>query len=167
MANRLFVAVLGNQNSGKSRTWNELFGKKVKTGNRPRRLNLSRSESVEVFLISGSNEERGKYARKVLKNVSARIVLCSVQYVDEGRITFEYAFENGFDVYVQWLNPGYNQKTAYFDELGFADQLLATGATLARRSGNRSALSRVREIREHIFGWAKTRSLIVNGHSKR
>lgn len=103
----------------------------------------------------------------MLKNVSARIVLCSVQYVDEGRTTFEYAFNNGFDVYVQWLNPGYNQATAYFDKLGFSDQLLAAGATLSVRSGNRSALSRVREIREHIFGWAKTRGLIVNCHSAR
>lgn len=64
MSNRLFVAVLGNQHSGKSTTWNELFGKKVSTGNRPRILKLSRSECVEVFLISGSNEERGKYAGK-------------------------------------------------------------------------------------------------------
>jgi hypothetical protein len=162
MADRLFIAVLGYQRSGKSTTWKELFGRKVSTGSRPRTLKLSRSECVEVFLISGSNEERGKYAGNVLKNVNARIVLFSVQYVDEGRITFDYAFENGFDVYVQWLNPGYNQSTAYFDELGFSDQLLAAGATMAVRSGNRNARSRVREIKEFAFGWAKTRNLLFD-----
>lgn len=162
MADRLFVAALGYQNSGKSTTWNTLFGKTVKTGSGSRTLELSRSECVEVFLISGSHEERGKYAGKVLKNVDASIVLCSVQYIFEGRRTFEYVFDNGFDVYVQWLNPGYRQSTAYFDELGFSDQLLAAGATLSVRNGNRNARSRVREIREFIFGWAKTRNLIFD-----
>jgi hypothetical protein len=162
MSKRLFVAVLGMPRSGKSTTWNLLFGKRVKTGGMSRRLKLSRSECVEVFLISGSNEERRQYAGTVLRTVKARIILCSVQYVEEARDTFEYAFSNDFDVYVQWLNPGYNQTTAYFDALGFADQLLASGATLAIRSGNRNANSRVREIKEFIFGWAKTRNLIFD-----
>lgn len=124
-------------------------------------MRLSRSEYVEVFLISGSNEERGTYAGKVLKNVTARIVLCSVQYVEDGRTTFEYAISNGFDLYVQWLNPGYNHEVPYFDALGFSDQLLPAKATLAMRRGNRNPASRVREIKEFIWGWANSRNLIL------
>jgi hypothetical protein len=62
MAKRLFVAVLGLPRSGKSTTWNQLFGRRVSTGALSRKLRLSASECVEVFLISGSNEERDTYA---------------------------------------------------------------------------------------------------------
>jgi len=76
MADRLFVAVLGHRRSGKSRTWNELFGRRVNTRAQSRMLELRPGECVEVFLISGSNEERGEYAGDVLDDQTARIVLC-------------------------------------------------------------------------------------------
>src|SRR4051794_34353756 len=118
MARRLFVAILGHPRSGKSKTWNELFGRTVHTGKQSKTLELGRSECVEVFLISGSNEERKKYAGQVLRNVKSRIILCSVQYVEAGWVTFDYALNNDFDVFVQWLNPGYLDSEAYFDYLG-------------------------------------------------
>jgi ribosome biogenesis GTPase A len=40
MTDRLFVGVLGNRNSGKSTTWNTLFGATVRTGQYPRILTL-------------------------------------------------------------------------------------------------------------------------------
>jgi hypothetical protein len=84
MADRLFVAVIGSRNSGKATTWKHLFGHDVRTGKESRKLWLDdEGHTTEVFLISGSNEERKKYAEEVLKDVDCRIVLCSVQYVEE------------------------------------------------------------------------------------
>ena len=53
---------------------------------------LSPSE-LDVFVISGSNEEKDRYAQRVLDNVDCRIVLCSVQYVEEAfERTWDYVF---------------------------------------------------------------------------
>jgi hypothetical protein len=67
MTERLFVGVLGNRNSGKSTTWNTLFGVAVRTGQYPRTLILCGGECVEVFVISGSPEERRLYAADIIK----------------------------------------------------------------------------------------------------
>ena len=55
---KLLIAVLGNRNSGKSHTWNTLFGSTVRTGKEERRLYFNDCEYVNVFLVSGSPEER-------------------------------------------------------------------------------------------------------------
>ncbi len=80
MANNLVVAVLGNRNSGKSRTWNSLFrkGRSVKTGPRMRKLFLTDTQYVEVFLVSGSPEERKLYVGDIIGDLKPRIVLCSM-----------------------------------------------------------------------------------------
>lgn len=163
MGDRLFVGVLGHRNSGKSRTWNTLFGKTVRTGTRRRWLCLRENEWVEVFLVSGSPEERGKYAGGIIKGKKSRIVLCSMQYAAEVSRTLEYVTAANFDVYVQWLNPGYHDRGVYFDELGLASRLLSAEGVLAMRSGKGSPKSRVQEISEFIYGWAKYRDLVVSG----
>jgi hypothetical protein len=56
MTDKLVVAVLGNRNAGKSLTWNELFGRTVRTGKDLRLLKLNAHEAVEVFLVSSSPE---------------------------------------------------------------------------------------------------------------
>ena len=106
MIERLFVGVLGHQNSGKSTTWNTLLGATVRTGQYPRTLTLYGGECVEVFLISGSPEERQLYAGDILKNQDCRIVLCSIQYTEAARKTLDYVIEGEFNLFVQWLNPG-------------------------------------------------------------
>jgi hypothetical protein len=163
VADRLFVGVLGHRNSGKSRTWNELFGATVHTGKLPRMLELRPGECVEVFLISGSNEERNQYAGDVLGGQNARIVLCSMQYIDSVVDTIRYVEDQGFRIYVQWLNPGFSDPAQqYSDYLGIANRLLFNSkATLGVRSGKDDPASRVREIKEFIYGWAKFRNLIV------
>jgi hypothetical protein len=162
MADRLFVSVLGHPRSGKSYTWNTLFGTTVRTGKSSRMLELRPGECVEVFLISGSNEERKQYAGSVLRNQRARIVLCSMQYTETVLRTIQYCENQEFWMYVQWLNPGrrdLNQQ--YSDYLGIADRLLYTSqATLCARSGKGNAARRIQEIREFIYGWAKYRNLI-------
>lgn len=162
MVDRLFVGVLGHRRSGKSTTWNELFGKRVNTSATSRMLRLRRGECVEVFLISGSNEERGTYAGDVLKSQKARIVLCSMQYVEEVCETIDYVLNHNFSMHIQWLNPGYSDPDAqYWDYLGIGNWLLSEGATVAMRSGKRKPASRVKEIRQVIYGWAAYRRLIV------
>lgn len=161
MKDRLFVGVLGHRHAGKSYTWNTLFGRTVRTGKHSRMLKFSSNECVEVFLISGSNEERDVYASDVLTNKTARIVLCSMQYVESVSDTIKYVFDEEFWVFVQWLNPGRCDRGNYPDYLGLASRLMFSGATVAVRSGRGSAVSRVREFREFIYGWASFRGLVV------
>lgn len=158
---RLLIGVVGNRHSGKSRTWDTLFGRKVRRGKYPRHLELRPAECVEVFLVSGSFEERGEYAGDVLQNQDCRIVLCSMQYTDEVHDTLDYLKENGFFLYVQWLNPGYKDHGEVWDRLGLINQILAVPAVCSIRSGKINEQPRVQEIREFIYGWALYRDLIV------
>ncbi|MDP2373804.1 hypothetical protein [Reyranella sp.] len=163
MADRLFIGILGHRSSGKSYTWNALFGKTVRTRRSPRMLELRPGECVEVFLISGSNEERKQYAGDVLDDQSARIVLCSMQYVESVSSTIGYVLKEDFWTYVQWLNPGYSDTDEYPDYLGIGNRLIFSGATVAIRSGKDGAQSRIKELREYIYGWSSFRRLVVGG----
>jgi hypothetical protein len=159
---RLLVGILGHRNSGKSHTWNTLFGRTVRTGIDVRRLTLRPGECVEVFLVSGSAEERHLYVGDILAGQGCRIVLCSMQYVAEVRQTLGYFADNGFSPLVHWLNPGYSDRHAIPDELGLVDEMLNTqGCTLAIRDGRRNADRRVQEMRQFIHGWALYRDLII------
>jgi hypothetical protein len=188
MNDRLFVAVIGERNAGKSTTWNTLFGKTVNTGRRPRSLYVCPPKSVavrlingsneekrrnlsevlapsqlDVFVISGSNEEKKRYAQKVLDNIDCRIVLCSVQYVEEAfERTWDYVFAEEFSIYAQWLNPG-NQGKETSDKLGLVNRLLSHNAVVSIRDGRSDDArlqARVEEIREYIHGWAAARGLL-------
>lgn len=159
MTERLFVGVLGHQNSGKSTTWNTLFGATVRTGQYARTLTLYGGECVEVFLISGSPEERQLYAGDILKNQDCRIVLCSIQYAEAVRKTLDYVVEGGFDLFVQWLNPGRNDSGENYDRLGLMPWLLGHNATVSMRDGKIPPARRTEEIRQLIHGWAKARGL--------
>jgi hypothetical protein len=161
VGNRLFVGVLGNRNSGKSSTWNDLFGATVRRGKYSRLLELRSGECVEVYLVSGSFEERNEYAGDVLDDQAAKIVLCSMQYTEEVSKTIDYVTKSGFDIFIQWLNPGYSDADQYFDRLGLVNLLLAKSASLSMRNGKLSTGHRVAEIREFIYGWARFRNLIV------
>lgn len=159
---RTLVGVLGNRNSGKSYTWNRLFGRAVRRGTKPHWLELRPSEWVKVFLVSGSFEERKEYAGDVLKNQECRIVLCSMQYVEGVQETLGYLIEKGFFLYVQWLNPGYRDYyVASFDPLGLVNRILANSSVLSIRTGKGDASRRVQDLREFIYGWARYRDLIV------
>jgi hypothetical protein len=164
MADRLFVAILGNRNAGKSTTWNHLFdptGKTtVRTGRNPRDLYLNAAQWVEVFLVSGSPEERELLVGKILPKELPQIVLCSAQYHQDVKGTFDYFFRKDYEIFVQWLNPGYNDTGIYQDDLSLHDYLLDGGATLQVRDGKVNLTSRVRELRQFILGWATYRDLV-------
>ena len=63
----LVVTVLGHRNTGKTTTWNTLLAATVKTGKRERRLYLNSAQYVNVFLVSGSPEERDQYVGDIIK----------------------------------------------------------------------------------------------------
>ncbi len=157
---RLFVTVLGNRNSGKSLTWNTLLGRRSELV-RILAPSCKRGRCVEVFLISGSPEERQTYAGDILADQDCRIVLCSVQYAELGRDTYDYAFMNGFSVFSQWLNPGYHDAGENFDRHGIAPWLVARGATISVRDATRPVHSRAEEIRQFVDGWASARGLAL------
>jgi hypothetical protein len=159
MKTRLFVGVLGHRNSGKSTTWNTLFGASVKTGKSPRKLTLYGNECAKVFLISGSPEERNLYAGDILAKQDCCIVLCSIQYIEAVRKTLDYVVEEDFDVFVQWLNPGRNDAGENHDSLGLMPWLLGHRATVTMRDGKAAPGDRAEEIRQFIHGWAKRRGL--------
>ena len=162
MRNRLLVGVLGNRNSGKSHTWNALFGGTVRRGTRPRPLELRSGECVNTFLVSGSFEERGEYAGDILDNQNCRIVLCSMQYTADVRATFDYFIANGFFLYIQWLNPGYSDSSQVLDHLDLVDEILSVPSIFSIRNGKIDANDRVQEIREFIYGWATYRDLVFS-----
>jgi hypothetical protein len=161
MPNRLVVGLLGLRNSGKSYTWNELFGRTVRTGKH--RLELRPGESVETYLIAGSPEERGIDVKSILKNQHRRIVLCSMQYVQGVERTLEYFAQNHFFLYVQWLNPARGRyPVKAFDDLGLTNKILSVTSLLSIRNSDGGTASRVRELREFIYGWARFRRLLFH-----
>jgi hypothetical protein len=149
---KLAVIVMGNRKAGKSRTWNVLFGRTVRTGSETRRLPLSDGRSVDVFLVSASPEERRLYLGDIVDD-DARIVLCSLQYTSKAQDSFSFFLDHGYTLYIQWLNPGFNDPARLADTLGFSDRLLHLGATLRVRDGRTNPRSRVRELRDFITGW--------------
>lgn len=157
----LAVTTLGHRNSGKSKTWNTLFGSTVKTGQNERRLYLNKAQYVNVFLVSGSPEERDKHVGEIITvTEKPSIVLCSTQYIEPVRDTYNFFFENGYDVYVQWLNPGFDDDTRYEDSIDLIPFLLKKGATLQVQSGKTSPEKRVQDLLRTILGWATFHDLV-------
>ena len=164
MADKLVVAVLGNEKSGKSFTWNKLFGKAVRTGKWERKLKLNNYEWTSVFLVSGSSEERGKYVGDIIGEEKPNIVLCSMQYSKDVRKTIDFFDNSGFEFYVQWLNPGRNDdKKQSEDDQNIFRHLIHIGAVSSvadGRSGN--FRPRVNAINHYVYGWAKSRGLVAH-----
>ena len=156
----LVVTVLGHRNTGKTTTWNTLFGATVKTGKRKRRLYLNSAQYVNVFLVSGSPEERDQYVGDIIKVKKPSIVLCSTQYVDGVQTTYDHFFNNDYEVFAQWLNPGYSDSAEYPDSLNLLPYLLSAGATVQMRDGKFDPADRVSEIKQVILGWATYHDLV-------
>lgn len=104
MSDKLVISALGNRNSGKSHTWNTLFRRPVRTGRRMRRLYLSATEYVEVFLVSGSPEEKHTDVGQIVGRRKPSIILCSIQYSANATQSIDYFLQNDYSFYTQWLN---------------------------------------------------------------
>lgn len=160
MKDKLAVAVLGHRKSGKSTTWNSLFGHTVRTGNKIRQLFLSNTEYVDAFLVSGSPEERHTYVGDIIGEQSPSLVLSSMQYHADVTQTIDYFLENGYSLFVLWLNPGYSDSGQVPDTLGLMPYLLYRGAAVCIRNGQMKPKDRVKELREYVYGWAWGHGLI-------
>lgn len=158
MKTKLAVGVLGNRKAGKSTTWYELFGKRVKTGKH--KLFFGEGEYVEVFVVSGSPEERNKYVGKIVAPNAPRIVLCAMQYKANVMATVDYFAKQNYFLLVHWLNPGYKDRNPMPDSLGLIQRLLSDESLFGIRNGKSDPSSRVQEIRDFIYGWAKRRDLL-------
>lgn len=158
----LVVSVLGHRNSGKSTTWNELFGRTVRTGTEERRLYLRPNEYINIFLVSGSPEERETYVGDIIGKQKPRIILCSMQYRRDVTTTIDFFLQNNYSIYCQWLNPGYSDSfdTQIPDSFGILNYLLSYNSTVTIQDGKVNPALRVQLIREFLYGWAKHRELI-------
>lgn len=98
---------------------------------------------------------------KILPKQPPDIVLCSMQYREDVIETVEYFAERRYDFFVLWLNPGYHDDHRYNDELGLIERLLRKGACVVQRNGKDDPISRNREIRQYVYGWARFRNIIT------
>ncbi len=57
MKNNLVIGLLGHRHAGKSTTWKRLFKKSLRTGDDIRKLYLTKTEYVEVFLVYGQSRK--------------------------------------------------------------------------------------------------------------
>lgn len=167
MKKNIVIGLLGNRNSGKSSTWYELFDDQVRTGSKIRRLYLTKTEYIEVFLVSGSPEERDLYVGNIIGDLKPRIVLCSMQYIPEVIETVEYFINNDYLLYLQWLNPGFGDSNdiAHFDYFGIVSRILTLDSIISIRNGKITPTDRVREIKDYLYGWASSRKLILKDPS--
>lgn len=156
---KLAIIALGHRRSGKSTTWNTLFERTVRTGTEIRELALTTDLTIPVFLVSGSPEERQLYVGDIISDANPRVVLCSLQYTEGGRDSIQFFVDNGYRLFVQWLNPGHSDKGLLPDSLGFLPFLLYNGAVVSIRDGQQEPYQRVREIRDYLIGWVSSRRL--------
>lgn len=156
---RLLIAVVGNRDSGKSHTWNTLFGRVVHTGKNERELSLGDGARATVFLVSGSPEEREKYVGDIIQG-NPRIVLCSLQYREDVFESLLYFAERGFSILVHWLNPGFSDSEPEPDRLDLVRRVLAAHSLIGIRDATIAASDRVEEMRDFIRGWALGRDLV-------
>jgi len=115
---------------------------------------------MHAFLVSGSPEERDEYVGELITVEKPTLVLCSTQYITSVRDTYDYFFDNGYEVHVQWLNPGYSDSERYDDYLGLLPYLLKKGATVQMRDGRGDPRLRVEDIKRTILGWGTYHNLI-------
>jgi hypothetical protein len=162
MNDRLIIGVLGSRNSGKSKTWNTLFEKTVITGTQERKLLLSENEWINVFLISGSPEERETYVGDIIGNASPKIVLCSMQYREDVTKTIDYFAKHNYDFFIHWLNPGFNDGLKTEDSIELIPHILNYRSLVGVRDGKADPGERVNEIKEFLRSWANTHGLLQN-----
>jgi len=165
---KLVIIALGNKNSGKSNTWYEIFGRVIRTG--WKKLVLSKKD-LDVFIKNSSFEEMGtkvhedvfvrnasfeEYGDNVndvfnAENHIPNLVFCSVQYTEKGIKTISWFKDNGYYLYIQWLNPGYYDKEEYSDSLEFEKKFSEYG--IFTKCSGKEKVKRINEIKQFIYKW--------------
>lgn len=159
---KLLIGILGNASSGKTHTWNTLFGREVRTGKNLRRLYFNDTEYVNVFLLSRSPGKRRQNVGNIIGKERPDIVLSSLQYQHSLLDTLKFFRQNDYAMYIQWLNPGYedaNERPLFYD-LEMINRILSDSAFLSVRNGKKEAEPRAEDILDFLYGWAGRRGLI-------
>ncbi len=152
---------MGNRDSGKSYTWNALFGKKVNTSRKLKKLYLNDWEYIEIYLVSASPKERKKYVDELIKEDNPKIVLCSEQYGKTAKETINYFSKKGYFIYMHWLNPGFKDKRKEDYKSEILDYVLNKRDSLVGiRNAKINRVDRIREISDFLYVWANLRGLI-------
>jgi hypothetical protein len=122
---------------------------------------------TDVFLLSGSPQERKLGVDEILKGARPAIVLCSIQYTADGLDTIRFFHQHGYSAFIHWLNPGWSDSSSYQDSLCLVETVLASQSMIGVRDGREAIDSRVEEMRQLIHGWAGARGLlrVANGIS--
>lgn len=169
MKEKLLIGILGGEQSGKTHTWDCLFGHNVKTGKNMRRLYLSGEDYVNVFLISRSPSKRKMSVKDILKSKTPEVVLCSLQYTPEVLNTLKHFHNNGYKLYIQWLNPGFSEENddPLFYDNTIINQLMHWHALVSVRNGKKDPSNRIDEIRYYLYGWAKLQGHIIRKGDKK
>jgi len=160
---KLMIGILGGEKSGKTHTWNLLFQKRlVITGRKIRRLHFDDKTYAEVFLVSRSAQKRKMDIKTILKDNNPQIVLCSLQYARNLSDTLKYFVDNGYFMYLHWLNPGYEEPNdlPLFYDSDLVDYILSVPSMLGVRNGKQNAKGRADEIRDFVYAWTKNRGLL-------
>ncbi|HOY39061.1 MAG: hypothetical protein KBB11_05480 [Bacteroidales bacterium] len=154
MSEKLLIGVLGHYHAGKSTTWNSLFQRVVRTGKHERTLVIG-SMDIPVFLINGAPLERKTELKKILPKDDPTIVLCSFLYHKNVIQNFEYFIKKGYQIYIQWLNPGFSDEydASLFYQYGIIDYLLNSGATVSVQNGKINPEKRVEMVQNYLLGW--------------
>lgn len=164
---KLAVIALGKRNAGKSNTWYEIFGKKIRSGwkklklhNRKQYVYLQNASHEEanteieetLFVRNASFEEAGDEPENYFDSDNLpKIIFCSVQYVEKGIRTINWFKDNGYYLYIQWINPGFYGGKKYEDHLGFEKEFKPYG-DFKKHTGKEKA-NRAKEIKEFVFDW--------------
>ncbi len=161
MKSKLLIAVLGNEGSGKTTTWINLFERKVHTGKNLRNLNIQ-SFKIPVFLINESPLERKTKLEYILPENDPDIVISSFLYHKDVVQNFDYFIKRDYQIYVQWLNPGYNDPNlkAFFYNDGIINYLLSFGATITIKNAKDNPQVRVNEIKNYILSYYLTENCL-------
>lgn len=162
MMDKLMVGVLGNVDSGKSHTWNLLFGHEVRTGRNLRRLHFDDKIYSDVFLINRSPSRQHRTVAHLLGGKTPSIVLVSLDYRQGVEKTLRYFADKGYFLYIQWLNPGYRDEdeASLFLDPGILSKVFRDCSMVGIRNGKEDAMFRVGEIRDYIYTWSQSRKLL-------
>ncbi len=161
MASKLLIGVLGNYKAGKTTTWNQLFKREVRTGKHLRKLDLFNTK-IPIFLINGAPLERRVDLEYILPDEDPQIVLCSFLYHKMVKSNFQYFIDKGYDLYIQWLNPGYNDTNdkVLFYNLGIINYLMSYGAVISVKNARLKPDARVDEIKNYLYAWCINNNII-------
>ena len=163
MMDKLLIGVLGNEHSGKSHTWDLLFGHEVRTGKNLRRLYFDDQVYTEVFLVNRSPARLHRTPAQVLRGRTPAIVLASLEYRQGVEKTLRFFASQEYFMYIQWLNPGYSDEdeATLFHDPGVLSQVFSDCSMVGIRNGKEDANFRVGEIRDYIYTWAHSRRLLM------